>query len=454
MALSASPTFALAPSADQAAYATNYISSFDFTSHEMPELYEREFARYGNRSLSSLLRSLGHESPMASDLVKYAEQGRLHLKYDDVNADSAVSSDTANFTVTLPTGATTLGLRVDQTIIITSGTNTNKAIITAVNYSTSVITVAFYEAGGQTMALNATCSISVYGSEFAKGTNGMSEKLESGKNIFQTKPIILKDVYKVSGSDMAQIGWIQVDDGNGGLGYLWYLKSSSDTRQRFDDYLEFAMVEGVPAETGSGAIATVTGTDGVFYVVENRGNLWTGAAPSSLTDFDTIVGRLDKQGAIEQNAIFLKRDFSLDIDDFLGTLNAGYSGGASYGMFQNSESMAVNLGFKGFTRGSYNFYKTDWKYLNDAAGRENVNGLLVPGGTTNVYDEIMGQSVSMPFLHVKYRKSATEDRRYKSWVVGGAGQASTSDLDAMEIHYLSERCVCTLGANNFMFFKA
>ena len=54
--------------------------------------------------------------------------------------------------------------------------------------------------------------------------------------------------------------------------------------------------------------------------------------------------------------------------------------------------MAVNLGFKSFTRGSYNFHKSDWKVLNDptllgavpaAAGK--VRGVLIPIGTTEVY---------------------------------------------------------------------
>jgi hypothetical protein len=36
---------------------------------------------------------------------------------------------------------------------------------------------------------------------------------------------------------------------------------------------------------------------------------------------------------------------------------------------------------------------------------------------------------------------------------GSAGGAATSDLDAMEVNFLSERCVCTLGANNFVLFR-
>ena len=77
----------------------------------------------------------------------------------------------------------------------------------------------------------------------------MEESLDSDDFIFENKPIIIKDKYEVSGSDMAQIGWIEITSEDGANGYLWYLKSEHDTRLRFEDYLETAMVEAVPADT-------------------------------------------------------------------------------------------------------------------------------------------------------------------------------------------------------------
>ena len=120
----------------------------------------------------------------------------------------------------------------------------------------------------------------IYGSEFAKGTDGMVGTLEADDFIFDNKPIIIKDKYAVSGSDMAQIGWIEVTTENGASGYLWYMKSEHETRLRFDDYLETAMIEAVPCCTNSGAegflssgtaaVGTVNaGSEGVFYAVQN-----------------------------------------------------------------------------------------------------------------------------------------------------------------------------------------
>ena len=464
MPVNASPSFGLQPSSYRQAISTNYISSanFNFANQYLPDLYEKEFERFGNRSITGFLRMVGAEMPCASDLIKWAEQGRLHTKYTSCTSAAAATSDTATWTVA-DAGITACNFRVGQTVFLSrnaAGTQSDKAIITAVSGLT--FTVAYYAAGGQTIPVSTTSTAFVYGSEFKKGANGMSGSLEAEDSFFDNSPIIIKDNYEVSGSDMAQIGWVEVTTENGATGYLWYIKSEHETRLRFEDYMEMAMVEGVPAETASGAIAVTgdvgnKGTKGLFYTVEQRGNIWAGGNPSTLADFDAIIQRLDKQGAIQENVLFLNRNFSFDIDDMLAAQNSYGAGGTSYGLFNNDEKMALTLGFSGFKRG-YEFYKTDWKYLNDATLRGGINGgeingVLVPAGSTNVYDQVMGKNAKRPFLHVRYRASETENRRYKTWITGSAGGAATSDLDAMKVSFLSERALCTLGANNFFLFK-
>ena len=472
--VNATPTYALQPSAEQVALQTNYITNFDFLNQYLPDTYEKEFERYGNRTIASFLRMVGAEMPSNSDLIKWAEQGRLHTKYVNCASDGAAGDDTATITVndTLDPGTGAIAVRVGQTVVISdnAGAGENKAIVTAVDTANGTFDVAYYEAAGQVGAATLTRTVFIYGSEFQKGTAGMSGSLESDDFIFDNSPIIIKDKYAVSGSDMAQIGWVEVTTENGATGYLWYLKSEHETRLRFDDYLETAMIEAVPAEANSGVAAIAAGvtsgvgnkgSEGVFYVVNNRGNVYNGGNPTTLAEFDTIISRLDKQGAIEENVIFVDRDFSFDIDDMLAAQNSYGAGGTSYGLFDNDENMALNLGFTGFRRG-YDFYKSDWKYLNDptmrgglptGSGSGRINGLLVPAGSTSVYDQILGKNAKRPFLHVRYRASETEDRRYKTWITGSAGGASNSSLDAMEVHFLSERAVCTLGANNFFIFE-
>ena len=463
------PGFALQPSAVKATLPTNYITNFDFMNQYLPDTYEKEFERYGNRSIASFLRLVGAEMPSNSDLIKWAEQGRLHTKYTNVTTTDAIGDNTATWTVN--DSGVTVNFRVNQTVFLSanSGSASDRAVITAVDAANNTFDVAYYSADGQAIAAAAASTAFVYGSEFTKGSTGMIGSLESEDVFFENKPIIIKDKYTVSGSDMAQIGWVEVTSENGATGYLWYIKSEHETRLRFEDYLEMSMVEGVPAEAGSGALTYLTvaasnvqpgaaGTEGLFDAVATRGNVWAGGNPSTLSDFDSIIQRLDKQGAIQENVIFLNRQFSFDIDDMLASQNSYGTNGTSYGLFDNDENMALNLGFKGFKRG-YDFYKTDWKYLNDATLRGGIvggaiNGILVPAGSTTVYDQILGKNAKRPFLHVRYRASETEDRRYKTWITGSAGGAQTSDLDAMEVNFLSERALCTLGANNFFLFEA
>jgi hypothetical protein len=470
MPVLSTPGFQLQPSAEQVPLSTNYITNFDFLNQYLPDTYEKEFERYGNRTVASFLRMVGAEMPSNSDMIKWAEQGRLHTKYVNCDSSAAAGADSATITVS-DANVTAIAIRAGQTVFISDNATglSNKGIVTAVNTANDTFEVAYYEGGGQTFSGTAVLSVWIYGSEFKKGTVGMIGSLEAEDEIFDNSPIIIKDKYAVSGSDMAQIGWVEVTTENGATGYLWYLKSEHETRLRFEDYLETAMIEAVPAETGSGvANASLNplygnkGSEGIFYVVNNRGNVWGGGNPTTLADFDSIISRLDKQGSIEENVIFVNRAFSFDIDDMLAAQNSYGANGTSYGLFDNDQNMALNLGFTGFRRG-YDFYKSDWKYLNDptmrgglptgASATGTVTGLLVPAGSTTVYDQILGKNAKRPFLHVRYRASETEDRRYKTWITGSAGGAQTSDLDAMEVNFLSERCVCTLGANNFVLFR-
>lgn len=439
----------LTPTPSKSILSTNYIGTFDFLSTELPDLYEKEFERFGNRSISSFLRIVGAEMPSTSDLIKWTEQGRLHIFGTAAKATSSTITFTAAHSI-----------RVGQTVVINDTTNgvTLKAIVTVLNVDGVTITVAPYSAA-DLASLSATAGalkVFVYGSEFKKGTAGMAGSLEAESQILETNPIIIKDKYEVNGSDMAQIGWVEVSTENGASGYLWYIKSDHETRLRFEDYLEMSMVEGEPAAVGSAAVtAGYKGTKGLFYEIANRGNVGTGAI-TDRTDLENIIKVLDKEGAIQENVLFVNRKTSFEIDTTLAYISTNNTTtAASYGLFDNDTNMALNLGFKGFNLG-YDFYKTDWKYLNDATTRgsiSDVDGVLVPAGTLTVYDQVLGKNAKRPFLHVRYRKSETEDRKYKSWVVGSAGGASNTDVDAMAVHYLSERALVVQGANNFMLLR-
>jgi hypothetical protein len=454
---------------------SNYLSftggSNDWSQQYLPDLYEQEVEVFGNRSIASFLRMVSAEMPMTSDQVVWSEQGRLHLHYK-----GAAVANTGVITIA---SSGTHAVRVGQTIVLSDNQTSPtviKAYVSAVAADNTTLTAIPYTGGATVGAVSgfvttdddgtATCDLFVYGSEFKKGTSGISNAVQPSFASLTNKPIIIKDKYEVSGSDASQIGWVEVTGEQGQSGYLWYLKAEGDTRQRFEDNLEMAMIEGelakaaggVDSQLGTAGSDDTAGTEGLFAAVTARGHITTGIAGTSPTDdlgsFDNILKKFDAQGAIEENMLFINRDVSLAIDDMLATQNSYGAGGTSYGVFSNSEDMALNLGFSGFRRGSYDFYKTDWKYLNDGSTRgiieNDIRGVIVPAGTSTVYDQILGKNIKRPFLHVRYRASQTDDRKMKSWTTGSVGGNFSSDLDAMEVHYLSERCLITQGANNFM----
>lgn len=448
MALLTTPGVKLTPTATKEILSSNYFEAadFDFTNQHLPELYEKEFARYGNQSIKGFLEKMGQEMPIQSDLIKWSEEGRLRPVSTGINRSGSV--------FTTPTDHS---FRKNDTVILNDGTLEVKGIVTAVTANTFTVAAATTTGFTGFATTGDLISAFTYSNEYRKGTNGREESLEAQPDIFENKPIIIKELDEVNGSDMTQVGWIEVE-GENGSGYLWYLKSRAQSRQRFDDYIEMGMIEGVSYESGSAAAtAGYTGTEGFFEAVA-QGNIFSGVI-STMNDIDDILSRLNKQGAISE--YIMMNDFEQDraIDYLLAAQNSYGVGGTSYGAFNNSEDMALNLGFTGFKVAGYELYKSQWKYLDDPTarglfeGNQAINAVMCPSGTKTVRDEVLGANATLPFLHVKYRKSASEDRRYKVWSVGGAGNASNSDLDANQMHMLTERALCTMGRNNFVLVR-
>ena len=466
------------PAPNMQTLATAYI---DFTSADekgwaqqyLPDLMEKEAEVFGNRTVSGFLAQVGAEEAMSADQVVWSEQGRLHLSYLADHDNSADGTFTVVGTVDNATAGADNGIRIGDMVIISDSNSTVKCYVTdSCNDSGSSLGAGVFKVLPYTtdtmvnagIALSATdVSVFVFGSEYKKGQPGRDGAIKPQFKSFTNKPIILKDKYEISGSDASQIGWVEVSGEDGQNGYYWYLKAAGDTRARFTDYCEMTLVEA--EKTHADSTVAVEGTEGLFAAITDRGNITTEVG--AMGDFDNILKEFDKQGSIEEYMMFLNRSQSLEIDDMLADQNSYGAGGSSYGVFDNDENMALNLGFSGFRRGSYDFYKTDWKYLNDKGTRGGlidaatgdatnglgaVKGVFVPAGVSSVYDQNLGRNLKRPFLHVRYRASQTDNRRMKTWTTGSVG-AITSDLDAMEMHFLSERCLVVQGANNFMLVK-
>ena len=499
MAITAGGSLNSVPAPVPQALASNYLdlnSSTGWAQQYVPDLMEKEAEVFGPRTISGFLSQVGAEESMTADQVIWSEQGRLHLSYTGkvVSATGGTASggqiEIENDIDGLDVGANH-GIRVNDTVIVANSQGVTKCIVEAVDTASKIDVLPYDFASLNTAGITSTdpdnITILVYGSEFGKGSSynnaansAATDQRGGNEPVFKTfsnKPIILKDYYEVSGSDASRIGWVEVAAEDGTSGYLWYLKAEADTRARFNDYLEMAMLEGEKnllastieengiAGPAMADTAGAVGTEGLFSAIETRGNVTSGItgvnAATDLAEFDAILAEFDKQGAIEENMMFVNRATSLAMDDMLASMNSYGAGGTSYGVFNNEEDMALNLGFSGFRRGSYDFYKSDFRYLNDLATRGGINakaganairGVIVPAGTSTVYDQQLGKNLKRPFLHVRYRASATDNRKMKTWTTGSVG-AATSALDAMQIHMLSERCLVVQGANNFMLMQ-
>ena len=487
-----SATGQIAAAPIQATLPTNYIdfasgSGVDWSQQYLPDLIEQESEIFGNRTISGFLSQVGAEESMTADQVIWSEQSRLHLAYTATCEDAVGGNDDASdnrFTIIKDADGNTVaagthGVRVGDTVLVANSSLTLRGYVKTVNANDNNIEILPYgaanfdTAGFSDSAGAEAYRILVFGSEHAKGTTGKTTANKPQFKSHTNKPVIIKDLYEVSGSDASQIGWVEVSGEEGQSGYLWYLKAEGDTRARFSDYLEMTLMEAekvhddsVVENELSGTAGDEAGTEGLFSAIEPRGHVTTGVsgvnAATDLAEFDAILAKFDENGAIEENMLFIDRTTSLAFDDMLASMNSYGAGGTSYGVFDNSEDMALNLGFSGFRRGSYDFYKSDFKYLNDKGTRGFINsldtvtgirGVIIPAGVSTVYDQALGRNLKRPFLHVRFRASQMEDRRLKTWITGSVGGNVTSDLDAMQVNYLSERCLVVQGANNFMLMK-
>jgi len=355
--MSLSPQFGtILPSQIQQTLASNYLTfdagANDFAQQYLPEIYEQEVERYGNRTLSGFLRMVGAEMPMTSDQVIWSEQNRLHIAYDNATQAAAGAVGSNPSTITVAATANNV-ISVNDTVVIldpiagleakaivvatTAGVGGN-VVVQCLNPNTTLTAQGFSVAAGGVKMF-------VYGSDYTKGTtltaagvgnSAVRISVDPAFTQFSNSPVIIRNQYVVSGSDMAQIGWVEVATEDGASGYLWYLKAESETRLRFEDYLEMAMVEGETNANAAGGTApyqtaALPGTQGLFAAINARGNVEVGfTAAAGLDEFDAILKNLDTQGAIEENMLFLQRQTALDFDDMLASVSAGFNGGVAF----------------------------------------------------------------------------------------------------------------------------
>ena len=446
---------------------TKYTSLGDFIDEvNKPDNRDLLVKTYGNQGITGFLQMVGAvKSNGAADEVQYWEETRLHqLQVATPAASAAAAATTLTLNLasaaTSATGATKAAaqkyLRVNDVILVGG---VDRFIITAVSsgeYSqtatAAATAVSLSSAGLSASAAAASANFPIVGNMFAQGTDQNTGYLESNV-VKRTNPYqIIKEVYKVTGSQATNIGWVNLGNGD----YRWFIKSENDTRQRFLDKREMMMLLGQEVSNGAGisSLGSIAGSEGYFSAIADRGIVVNSgsvstAAIATLDELDVLITALDKQGAMPEYAMYVNRLQDLAFDDMIaagtGTaanITAGVT--TQFGQFANAADM-VKLGFSSFMRGSYTFHKHSWKLLNDPTllGASNFQGVMIP--LTNVADPRTGEK--SPALELNYKATNGYNREMEHWMTGSILGVTNTNTDALQFNYRSEFALVTRAAN-------
>ena len=438
-----------------------------------PDVREQLIKTYGDQGITGFLKLTGAINAAATqDEVTYFEEARRHKKFTWTSADTPAADTTgaseAGNEYTLLDGGTQRELRKNDVVM-----NVANGIRFIVVEKASDDDCLLSRLDGAAVAagdLATTGEFILLGNMHPQGSNQPTGHFEPGL-VRRVNPfMIVKERYQVNGSAATNVGYVNLGNGD----YRWYLKGEQEARARFEDEREMMMLFAEILDGAQAAdvklreAAKLPGSEGYFAAVADRGITVSGLAASpfsSMADFDDIIKELDKEGAPAEYAMYLNRRQDLAIDDLLATgiataTTAGLTG--QFGAFNNSADMAVNLGFKSFTRGGYTFHKHDWKLLNDpnllgaitsTASGVSYEGAMIP--MTQVVDPRSGAKA--PALEMNYKAANGYSREMEHWVTGGGvlGFNNNGDegKDVATFHYRSEINLITRAANQHVALK-
>ena len=408
---------------------------------------------YGNQGITGFLQMTGAvKASGTNDEVQYWEESRLHSKVT-VTIASAASSATS------VTGSIASGGHVlrDNDVVLVNGSVRCIAdnVLPSGSYSTatgSVTLIPLAGTFGEAISAGAQ-DLPIIGNLHAQGSDQPGQFIESNV-VRRTNPyMILKETFKVSGSQATNIGWINVGNGD----YRWYVKGEMDTRQRFLDKREMMMLLGERGTVSVGG-KSVGGSEGYFAAIEDRGIVVSGTDGdfNALGDIDAIITELDKQGAAPEYAIYANTATMLQLDDMVaqGLASAGTgvtTGAAAFGAFSNDPAAAVRLGFSSFRRGGYTFHSKSWKLLNDPTllGSSDFKGAMIP--LTTVVDPKTGNRAAA--LEMNYKAANGYSREMEHWMTGSILGVTNTNEDSLQFNYRSECNLITRAANQHVLIK-
>jgi len=428
----------------------------------IPQLVET----YGDQGITGFLKMTG--AIMAggtADQVDWWEIGRRHRTINGTLDATSGQSDELVITGTdesdsAVTDPSTIK-HVQLNDILMNVTNGERYLVTDRQSDSDGdgVTVVRLDGAAFSSTDPATADFAIVGNMYAQGSDQPERFVTQDLKRRQSPFAIVKGRYEVNGSQATNIGWIDI----GGGDFRWFMYEEANARKRFEDQRELTMLFGEKqADTSTDVAKDIAGTEGYFSALENRGIQVSNANANpldSFAEFDDIIIELDRQGAPAEYAMYVNRKQDLAIDDMLASgVSTGVTAGlpGQFGAFQNSPDMAVQLGFKSFTRGGYTFHKHDWRLLNDptlAGAGVAFQGVMCP--MSQVADPRTGYKA--PALSMYYKEANGYSREMEHWVTGGGvlGHTNNGDTgtDQAVFHYRSEIAMCVRAANQHVLIK-
>jgi len=425
---------------------------------------------YGNQGITGFLRMTGAVKAAGSaEKVTYYEEARLHQKVRAANkGGSSSTAEAADQTLTFVADAAPSAVDVDirahtpmkGDILLLNGKD--RVVVTtegAANNSTDFVVHYMNKPTVSVADDGAVYEMPIIGNIFEEGSEQPGRFIESNVIRYQKPYAIVKGNFEVTGSQATNIGYIDV----GGGDYRWYIKGEMDARQRFLDKREMTLLFGQEVANQTGL--TMDGNEGYITALEDRGLVTSSflGNDGGFTDMDDLITEFDKQGSAPEYAIYANTKQNLLLDDMVaqggGSSKAGIAGvTASYGAFQNSPDMAVQLGFSSFSRGGYTFHKHSWKLLNDPTllgADSNIQQKLVAGvmcPLATVTDPTTGDR--SPALELNYKAAGGYSRELEHWVTGSILGFRNATEDTAKFNYRSECALVTRAANQHVLIKA
>jgi hypothetical protein len=393
MALTQRPTD-FSPSNIKQATPAKYIDLNDYLSEvSMPDNKSALVETFGNDDLTGFLRMTNAITSVGdANEVTWWEKTRLHPVQKVNIAATAATSATRTYT-----SNGDVKVRLNDVVIIEDGET--RAFVSAV--SATGFTVAAFDGELPIAATGTAIEFKIVGNTYAQGTDQPSEYFESNVNKLTNGFNIVKEIYKVTGSEATNISWVAMPNGE----RRWFMQSQLDTNQRFKNYIETMLLLSQKI-TATAATINNTGSEGYFSAIEDRGIVSPKIAKTNqLADIDAILDELDNQGGVSDEYVaYLSLNQDLELSDLLAAgLATGLNNGlpSQYGLFNNDQSKAVELGFKSFSRGGRTFHMKRWKLLNEVTMLKGTKfkGVLCPVGAS--LDPVSGKYV--PPLEMLYK---------------------------------------------------